>query len=248
MSNQTFVTINNFPHLVFDTIGDVPVGHNGHTKILDENILVYFQNGQEKLRTIVRTNMGDIPPNYTGVAWIESELARCVFKNGKLHSEHDSVSYSVITDNHVINMTHKHGVKHNTRTSAVFYADRTSDKNLVNQRSEYWVDGILYSEQEWKEKHHKPTTSDVFHTLEPSFKSQNDVPKDFTGVCRISGGFVGHTHNSYVDGKLHSLSDGAKKLLNGVKEYYINDIRYSKEEWSQHPEVINHKIKSIIGE
>lgn len=250
MSNQTFVTINGLPHLVFDKIGDVPVGYNGHTKILDENILVFFQNGHEKLRSIIRTDMSDVPVNYTGVAYIESELARCVFKNGKLHSEHDCVSYSVITDDYVINMFHKHGVKHNTRTLAVLYADRTSDKNLVNQKSEYWVDGILYSEKEWKEKHYKPTASELFHTLEPSFKNQNDVPKDFTGICRIASGVLvlGNTHNSYVNGKLHNLSDGAVKLFNGNKEYYINDIRYSKEEWQHHPEVINHKIKSILGE
>ncbi len=54
-----------------------------------------------------------------------------------------------------------------------------------------------------------------------SFKSRNDVPNDFTGICKINKNC--NSINHYDSGKLHRINGPAIEYESGDKFYYVDD-------------------------
>lgn len=194
-------------------------------------------------------NMVDVPVNYTGRTWIESETAMCEFKNGKLHSDYDGgVAYSVLEKTIFHTEMFKDGVKHSLKFPAVVKAVSTKKAYKYDSstyQSEYWIDGVQYEEKDWLNFADPETKKEAeFYSGRPVYKKLKSVPKDFTGVC-----VVNYHESVFVNGKLHNLVGPAMRTSDDDEQFYfIGGKKLSKLEWESHPEVVDHKIKSIIGE
>jgi len=124
-------------------------------------------------------NLSYVPKDFTGVCKIKRDKSTHYYKDGKHHREDGpAIEYS-----HGAKEWYLNGKRHRIDGPAVEYA---------NGGKEWWVEGKKYSEEEFTKK--------VASMNVKEFELQGDVPKDFTGICKIKD--IKQTRY-YKDGLLH---------------------------------------------
>lgn len=78
------------------------------------------------------------------------------------------------------------------------------------------------------------------------FHGWDVIPKNFEGCCKL---IRDECFCWIIKGKISHRLDGPAvvKLENGKQYFYINDRRFSENEYWNHPLVIDHKIKTILA-
>jgi hypothetical protein len=58
-------------------------------------------------------------------------------------------------------------------------------------------------------------------------KYTSEIPENFTGVAE----YTSESKAYYLNGKKHRVDGPAVEFVNGYKEWFLNGIYYSQEEW-----------------
>jgi hypothetical protein len=175
-------------------------------------------NGASKLQTIRVKKLSEVPKDFTGIV----EFAggdKWWYLNGNLHREDGpACEFANGTKNWFLN-------------SLIHREDGPAIEHANGKKHWFLYDMEYFSENEWKkevEKLRENQAKETNFTMEvvkdtiktQGFKSEYDVPKDFTGTARIAGS-PGMTC-SLVNGKYHNEYGPAIEIDNGTKKWFKN--------------------------